>query len=111
MNTPVTVLRTIETVRKILHVLENMPHLHSGFPVIDEFDPVNVIISDYCKNYAISHLAFGWYLLIKNVSYFCWITIMAKVNDINIVSISASYLGMIHYLCLWEETQVFGILA
>ena len=38
MNTPVTVLRCEETVERIVHVLQNMPHLHSGFPVVSDFN-------------------------------------------------------------------------
>ncbi|KAK2142065.1 hypothetical protein LSH36_1000g00038 [Paralvinella palmiformis] len=39
MNTPVISLRAVEQVSRIVEVLENMPHLHSGFPVVDNYDP------------------------------------------------------------------------
>ena len=40
MNKPVIVLQAQEKVGRILEVLESMPHVHSGFPVVDEYDPV-----------------------------------------------------------------------
>ena len=43
MNKPVCVLRTVEKVSVVLDVLENMPHLHSGFPVVKDFNPQQVL--------------------------------------------------------------------
>ena len=36
MNKPVVTLRAVERVTRIVDVLGNMPHLHSGFPVVEE---------------------------------------------------------------------------
>jgi hypothetical protein len=42
MNTPVIALRAVEQVSRIADVLQNMPHLHSGFPVVEDYDPDQV---------------------------------------------------------------------
>ena len=46
MNKPVVVLRTVEKVKRIIEVMINMPHLHSGFPVvtIQELLPVRAFV-------------------------------------------------------------------
>jgi hypothetical protein len=44
MNTPVIVLNEVESVRRIMDVLENEPHSHSGFPVVEDYDPHSVSI-------------------------------------------------------------------
>ena len=36
MNSPVSVLRTEETVERVMHVLDTINH--SGFPVVDEYE-------------------------------------------------------------------------
>ena len=36
MNKPVVMLRTVEKVTRVVEVLGNMPHLHSGFPVVED---------------------------------------------------------------------------
>ena len=36
MNSPVAVLRTEETVERVMHVLDTINH--SGFPVVDEYE-------------------------------------------------------------------------
>ena len=36
MNSPVAVLRSEETVERVMHVLDTINH--SGFPVVDEYD-------------------------------------------------------------------------
>ena len=42
MNKPVIVLRSQETIGRIEDVLSNTPHLHSGFPVVEQFDLIEV---------------------------------------------------------------------
>ena len=38
MNNPVIVLREVESVGRVLQVLNNDQHTHSGFPVVDDYD-------------------------------------------------------------------------
>lgn len=38
MNNPVIVLRTEESVQRIVDILETMPNMHSGYPVVYDFD-------------------------------------------------------------------------
>ena len=47
MNTPVIALSEVESVRRILDVLEFESHLHSGFPVVDECDPQVVLFTTH----------------------------------------------------------------
>ena len=51
MNNPVIVLTEIESVRRVLEVLDNDQHTHSGFPVVEDYDQ-----SVVSSNLGIQHL-------------------------------------------------------